>query len=159
MRNTFHLESFIWVSDKVENASQSIYNPLAPGGPQTPAPMSVRHGQRALHAKKGLKKENCFLKTEILFIWNHSFGSQIWWRMHLRASRTLWLLGGLKRPPDLQRNVSAPRSKGPALPKRVKRRKLFRVHLLTYTAYLAFLYTGVYFSAHFYLGCTHGLTS
>ena len=35
-RNTFHMESLIWVSDKAENASQSIYNPLAPG-PQTPS--------------------------------------------------------------------------------------------------------------------------
>ena len=34
-RNTFRLESLILGSDKAENASQSIYNPLASGGPHT----------------------------------------------------------------------------------------------------------------------------
>ena len=34
-RNTFHRESLKWVSDKAENASQSINNPLASGSPHT----------------------------------------------------------------------------------------------------------------------------
>ena len=80
-RNTFHLGSLIWVSDKAENASQSIYNPLASGalsGPQTPSHNgSVQRADGPAHQKKGKKKVNCFLKTEVLFIWNHSFGSQV----------------------------------------------------------------------------------
>ena len=39
-------------------------------------------------------KVNCFLRREILFIWNHSFGSQIRLRMYFRASITLWFLDG-----------------------------------------------------------------
>ena len=49
-RNTFHLKSLILLSDKAENASQSIYNPLASGGlkrppdprPQWPCPSGSR---------------------------------------------------------------------------------------------------------------------
>ena len=96
-RNTFHLGSLIWVSDKTENASQSIYNPLASGAlssPQTPSPNgSAPRADGPAHQKKGKKKVNYFLETEILFIWNHSFRSQVRLRMHLRASSTLWLLG------------------------------------------------------------------
>ena len=49
--------------------------------------------------QKRVKKVNCFLKTEILFIWNHSFGSQIRLRMHLRVSRNPMASGGLQLPP------------------------------------------------------------
>ena len=79
--NCFHLGSLIWVSGKAENASQSIYNPLASGalsGPKTPSPNgSAPWADGPEHPKKGKKKVNCFLKTEILFIWDHSFGSQV----------------------------------------------------------------------------------
>ena len=55
--------------------------------------MAVCHGQMALHTKKRVKKKvNCFLKTEILFIWNHSFEAQIGLRMYLRGSTSSGLI-------------------------------------------------------------------
>ena len=77
-------EERLGYSDKAENASRSIYNPLASGGlDRPPAPMAVHHRQTDLHTKKRVKKGILFSQTEILFIWNHSFGSQIRLRMHL----------------------------------------------------------------------------
>ena len=75
-RNTFHLESLIWVSDKAENTFQSIYNPLAFGGLEQPQHSRLQchwaPGRRGLERpptpgcngsahKKGKKKVNCFL--------------------------------------------------------------------------------------------------
>ena len=78
------------VSEKAENASQSIYNPLASGCPQTPGRNgSVLQADSPAHQEK-VKKVNCFLKTGRIFIWNYSFRAQIRLRMHLRASRTFW---------------------------------------------------------------------
>ena len=59
----------------------------------TPSTMAVCHKEQGCG-----NKVNCFLRTEILFFWNHSFRSQIKLRMHLRASPTLWLLGALAAP-------------------------------------------------------------
>ena len=68
---------------------------------------------------------NWFLKTEILFIWNHSIGSQIMLRMHLRVSRTLWPLGAFSGPYNPGHNATGPQADGLAHPKRVKKGKLF----------------------------------
>ena len=62
-------------SDKAENASQSIYNPLASGGPERPpATMAVDHGQTALHTKNRVKKGKLFSQNRNTF----HLGSLIW---------------------------------------------------------------------------------
>ena len=146
-RNSFHLESLIWGSDKAENASQGIYNPLASGGlERSPDPRcnaSAPRPEGPAHQRRGGGgKVNCFLKREILFIWNHSFGAPIMLRMHLRASttlwnhsfgaqirlklhlrasRTLWLLGA-PRPPAQWQCATA---RWPCIPRKGKKGKLF----------------------------------
>ena len=45
-----------------------------------------------------VEKVNYFLKTGRISIWNNLFRAQIWLRIHLSASRTLWLLGALSGP-------------------------------------------------------------
>ena len=52
---------------------------------------------------------------------DHSFGSQIRLRLHLRASTTLWLLG----PPDPRHNGSAPQPDGPAHQEKGEKGQLF----------------------------------
>ena len=58
--------------------------------------MAVCHGQTALHTKRGeLASQNRNISSG-----NHSFGSHIRLRMHLRASRTSLASRGLVQPPD-----------------------------------------------------------
>ena len=57
----------------------------------------VPQADRSAHIER-VKKVDCFLKTGRIFIWNNSFRAQIRLRMHLRASRTLWLLGAFTGP-------------------------------------------------------------
>ena len=83
--------------------------------------MAGCHRQTALHTKKG-ENVYCFLKTGRIFIWNNSFRAQIRLRMHLRASRTLWLLG-LQWTPGC--NGSAQQAGSPAHQIRGKNGKLF----------------------------------
>ena len=88
-------------------------------GPQTTTCNgSVPRADGPAHQKR-VKKAFIFLKTEMLFHWRYSFGSRIRLRMHLRATITLWLLGGLQRPSDPHRNDSVPRASSPAHQKRV----------------------------------------
>ena len=67
-------------------ASRTLWLPEASSGSQTP-------GRNGTAYQKGGKLVNCSHKTERIFVWNHSFGPRIRLIMHLRASRTLWLLG------------------------------------------------------------------
>ena len=73
--------------------------------PRPLAPMAVCHSQPCT-PRKG-KKVNCFLKTGRIFIWNDSFRAQIRLRMHLRASRTLWLQTPGRNGSVLQANSPA----------------------------------------------------
>ena len=80
--------------------------------------MAVCNGQTALHTKTGVI---IFLKTEILFIWNHSFGSQIRLRMHSRASSTFWLPAAPTPPAVMAvRHPRAPKAYGLGHPMSLK---------------------------------------
>ena len=102
-------------------ASRTLWLPGGPAAHRPPAPMAMCHSQLCT-PRKG-KKVNCFLKTGRIFIWNNSFRAQIKLRMHLRASRTLWLLGDPDPPPQWQCAIVSP-----AHQKRVKNGKLFSLN-------------------------------
>ena len=93
--------------------------------PQTPGRDGiVPQADRPAHQER-VKKLDCFLKTGRIFIWNNSFRAQIRLRMHLRASRTLWILGALSGPQTPSRNGTASRARNLAHQKRGKNGKLF----------------------------------
>ena len=99
-------------------ASRTLWLLGAAQGPQTLDRIgSVPQANSPAHQEK----VNCFLKTGQIFICNNSFRAQIRLRMHLRASRTLWLLGALSGPQTLGRNGSVPQAASPAHQERVKR--------------------------------------
>ena len=87
-------------------------------GPQNPGhngivPQAVRPAHQ-----ETVKKVDCFLKTGRIFI---SFRAQIRLRMHLRASRTLWLLGPLSGPQTPGHNGIVPQAVRPAHQETVKK--------------------------------------
>ena len=90
-------------------------------GSQTPGRNGiVPQADRPAHLER-VKKVDCFLKTGRILIWNNSFRAQIRLRMHLRTSRTLWLMGALTRPQTPGRNGIVPQADRPAHLERVKK--------------------------------------
>ena len=73
---------------------------------------------RPAHQER-MKKVDCFLRTGRIFIWNNSFRAQIRLRMHLRASRTLWLLAAAQGAPDSRPQWHCTTSAQPCTPKMV----------------------------------------
>ena len=70
-------------------------------------------------------KVNCFIRTEIVFIWNHSFGVSDKTENASQGIYNPLASGGLERSPDPRCNASAPRPEGPAHQRRGKKGKLF----------------------------------
>ena len=79
-------------------ASTTLWLTGALSGPKTPGCNGSMPQADSLAHQERVKKVNDFLKMGTISIWNNSFRAQIWLRMHLRASRTLWLLGALSGP-------------------------------------------------------------
>ena len=79
-------------------ASTTLWLLGALSGPKTPGCNGSMPQADSLAHQERVKKVNDFRKMGTISIWNNSFRAQIWLRMHLRASRTLWLLGALSGP-------------------------------------------------------------
>ena len=80
----------------------------------------VPQADRPAHQDR-VKKVDYFLKNKRIFFWNNSLWAQIRLRMHLRAFRTLWLLGALTSG----RDGIVPQADRPAHQERVKRGDCF----------------------------------
>ena len=108
------------VSDKAEiqrmhlRASRTLWLLGALSRPKTPGRNGiVPQADRPAHQERVIKVD-CFLKIGRIFTWYNPFRAQIRLRMHLRASRTLWLLGALSGPKTPGHNGIAPQARSPA---------------------------------------------
>ena len=100
-------------------ASRTLWFLGALSGPKTPGRNGSMPQADSLAHQERVGKVNDFLKTGRIFIWNNLFRAQIRLRIHLRASRTLWLLGAFSGPKTPGCNGSMPQADSLAHQERV----------------------------------------
>ena len=89
------------------------------GAPDPRRNGSVPQANSPAHQER-VEKVNDFLKTGRISIWKNLFRAQIRLRMHLRASRTLWLVGALSGP-QTPAAMAVHTAKQPCTPKEGKK--------------------------------------